>query len=1337
MKNSSQKKWKRILAMVVAVVMVIGLCPAMAWVKAAEVSKTVYTTTISTADATSDALPLVLQDQNGNSIDGSFSISWDFNYKVKDSESGLYKNGKRISSDTSAYQYANAHNVVLYLGGCGATAGDVFTVKGSFIYEAEGQTITFAKPQSYLYTGTEWKKIGTTTVKTMSVTATNWANGADHIYLKFEDYNTTELTINGWNNRFRPMDENSGLFVETSTTATEPADGGYAYQGDAGPGFYMNNFGTLNAGDTVTIKGSFYSPSTGESIRLLNAVTFTWNGDEDKWTKTTDVFNDTDYTRYSGSLTYSTNGGNAAGIYLNGDTSLDGYKINPGEDNWDYKMTAMEGEQNGVFFNGSKVTENASAKGLFKFSNYNNWWYVTGFNATNNGDVVTIKGDFIDNNANKIVSINEVSFVWDGTAWSEGIQATPVTLTLEGAEQGDMRGTAIYLAGNNGLATPNWDDAFTPVDETAGVWVGSTRAGGSMKNYGSERWYVDGFAAAQGDTITIKGLFKCGGAYVDIAEAKFTWNGSTWENYVEYTYSDVSISGMSTDTGISGSSWFAYFGVNGSLPSQTWDDGGAYTFDIVVNDVPQEVTVKNAGYGKLFFDIPLSVLPKDTQAKVVIRSGKYKSSKTELAIGLNLTEDFTFYASKYGWSTKDTILEVAAKPFFTKVVAGEAYSGNGITLNSNIDDGAEYDGGWEKKLYPVIKGLKYDKNGAIDTSTLYFDCGENGLWKGSGAEVTFTNAQKMPLVKLGPTNYVAYIGDSGNKGETSGDTFIVGGLFHDENGRLIEFERIQVTWDGSDWTQTFLAMDDTGLEADLNADGVTDSHDLVRMLRHQENAVVSINTRKMDINNDGVFDASDVVALRKILVGKLSYYGGTAEGSSVPYGTPTYSTKRVIEKTAYSCPAVGTWNEAKTEFTPYADADIDVALQKYKAAGFTLLNSEFVAEFADKDFTDEANEPLRVLLEAAQRNGLGVIVSSAYINTALRQDDLANSAYSSWKTVVPSLVFLLSSYPAFKGFMMSDELSIQYADNYKAMAEFIHENYPKLVLHSSQLPVTAYTVSGLGAAALTKDTATNNTKELAYKDYVKTFGTANGMYTFDMYPLIYSADKIFGSVTSSEYSVNSEWYDNLKWVSEVAKDKGFKTGVTIQSCKLAGKNSLWSTYERYAPTEKADIGFQIYTAMAYGMQEFNYFTYMDHPKDTTVEDAMNDNAQVYTAVQSINQEIDSFANVFKAFTWKDTLDIAAGATNTSTGNARLTSVSAANARAFVGCMKDADGFDGYMVANAEGPRAGKTATVTLIFKSATKAMIYKGTSCETVSLTDGVCPVSLAAGEGAFMIPIR
>ena len=211
----------------------------------------------------------------------------------------------------------------------------------------------------------------------------------------------------------------------------------------------------------------------------------------------------------------------------------------------------------------------------------------------------------------------------------------------------------------------------------------------------------------------------------------------------------------------------------------------------------------------------------------------------------------------------------------------------------------------------------------------------------------------------------------------------------------------------------------------------------------------------------------------------------------------------------------------------------------------------------------------------------------------------------------------------------------------------------------------------------------------------------------------------------------------MRYVADVAKENGFKTGISIQSCQLTGKSGWWKKSERYAPTQKADIGFQIYTAMAYGAQEINFYTYMDHPTDTTVEKSIAVNADVKDAVRAVNSELASFGNVFKAFTWKDTLDIAAVDSNTFTGNARLASVSAANARAFVGCMKDSDGFDGYMVANAEGPRPGKTATVTLTFNSATKAMIYKGTSYATEDLSDGVCAVTLAAGEGAFIIPIR
>ena len=137
-------------------------------------------------------------------------------------------------------------------------------------------------------------------------------------------------------------------------------------------------------------------------------------------------------------------------------------------------------------------------------------------------------------------------------------------------------------------------------------------------------------------------------------------------------------------------------------------------------------------------------------------------------------------------------------------------------------------------------------------------------------------------------------------------------------------------------------------------------------------------------------------------------------------------------------------------------------------------------------------------------------------------------------------------------------------------------------------------------------------------------------------------------------------------------------------------------------------------------------------------ESIAENSNVYSAVQNVNKEISYLEDVFKAFTWKDTLDISSGDANSNTGNARLASVASAGARAFVGCMKDADGFDGYMVANAAGPREGTTARVALTFAGATKALVYKGTTCVTVDLdSNGTYSVELAAGEGAFVIPLR
>ena len=800
-------------------------------------------------------------------------------------------------------------------------------------------------------------------------------------------------------------------------------------------------------------------------------------------------------------------------------------------------------------------------------------------------------------------------------------------------------------------------------------------------------------------------------------------NGEGFTTEEPTTYTTFNVTGFvnyGPNCGYHGSKWNLNLTTDSELPGTAWEE--AFPVTVAVDGTEITIAAKQGNDSRqLYMSIPGSTLTNGADATVVIKAGEYDCTDSNKKIGYKIATDFTFYSSKHGWSTSDNILDANVTRGISLRLSSASH-GPSFSVDTNKNDGVTASDDWSQKIYAV-------RNESSTADVLYFD-NENGV-KIDGVD----QKKPLPLVKLLDTTYYVALHDVLGSTLVNGD-YTVGGVFRDVNGKLVEFYPITVNYADGTWTEI---VSQTDIQYDVNGNNTIDSTDLVRLLRYCNDNNVAINRLQADINGDGVINCNDIGSLRKVLVGSISYSG--TEGGNAPAGIPTYNKTKTVERMAYICPSAGTWTDGVFTENP----NLDEELQQYKEAGFTLLNSEFVAPLMDDDLTEEKQPALVYYLEQAKKNGLGVIVSAPWLNSLLKngnsETDIPNfnqtlgDGSSYWKAILSQYVSFLKQYPAFKGFMMSDELSVQYAENYATIVSYLKELDSSLNLHSSQFPVTAYDISSIGADALTNDKATNNTKELAYKDYVKTFGLANGSFTFDLYPL-YLKSNILGS---ENYSVNEEWFDNLKWVTDVVKenDYAFTTGVTIQSCKLSGTSSIWSSYDRYAPTEKADIGFQVYTAMAYGMQEINYYTYAAHPQDTTASDSIADNEGVYNAVRAVNAEIAYLDDIFKAFTWKDTLDIAAGGSNTSTGNARLASVSAANARAFVGCMKDSDGFDGYMVANAEGPRPGKTATVTLTFNSATKAMIYKGTSCETVSLTGGVCRVALAAGEGAFIIPIR
>lgn len=929
-------------------------------------------------------------------------------------------------------------------------------------------------------------------------------------------------------------------------------------------------------------------------------------------------------------------------------------------------------------------------------------------------DVIQIQGQFVYESKNAttkkcnryIVDFQPAAFQWDGTSdWSSTetfdpdapIASTELQVTGIHTQGFQDNSSRVWLETSQTIPSGNYTGLTVEIDGTP--FTGLLEAMNDNNYLFLILWGYNITTAKDGTVITLKagtGVNENGNITITEDFVMYAENGK-FTTQEPITYTNFNVTGLTSDLGFDAvrSVWNGYFTVDADLPGTAWTDRFPITID--VDGVKTTVEAMKGNRGELHFTIPVATLPVDTDRTVTIKTGSYACKDSSVRLGYTIASDFTFYASKHGWSTNNKILDANVLKGVKAVVSDSQEGTAGFVINTNLEDGVVVDG-WSSRIYPARKG-------ASNGQTVYFD-------KDNGVKVGAVYQDKpVELVKIGEKRYYVGLADGGITA-TTGVEYTVGGVFYDTDGKLIEFEPVTAVRNGENASDWMGVIKDTEVEGDINGDNVADSCDLVRMLRYYSpGSKIAVNQARLDVNCDGNKDVKDIPSLRKVLLRAIYYNRADEEGlANSPYGTPVYKRNQTIERTAYISPEATDENFAR-----------------YKEAGFTLLETQKVAWYQDALPNEEKQAKVVAYLEKAQQYGLGVLVYSVPIHNMIVEAD--NDAFyygedARYKTILQEEVTFLKKYPAFKGFFFGDEVSKERVEQYNKVAAYLLKLDPDLILFNSQL--------GLYDTKAGHFSDTIKDKKEAYLDYIGKFSSATNRFVYDTYTLEYHP-------LTGKYGVSEEWYDNLSYVAQYVKGKlptrQIKTGVTIQACQ-PDITKPSHTY-RYAPTKQADIGFQVYTALAYGMDEINYYKYEAHDGDKYASNFIGDNEDVYNAVKAVNAELDSFGHVFKAFSWKDTLDIKAGGSNKSTGNARLQSAASNGGRAFVGCMKDSDGFDGYMVANAEGPRAGKTATVTLTFKSATKAMIYKGTSCETVSLTGGVCPVTLEAGEGAFIIPIR
>ena len=300
-----------------------------------------------------------------------------------------------------------------------------------------------------------------------------------------------------------------------------------------GGDFYIGLAGNVaESGDIVILDGTFRNADVDVEFVFINCG-LKYNGSA--WESYTPLV-----TREIGALELHVNssvGGakeNNAQLYL---MRTDGNQL-PVK-SWDYAFAA---ESAGNF------TKNGTAATLYECkSTGDGFWFR--FDALNAGDEVVIGGTYYSETLNVKYVVTPSAFVWTGTGWENSIVYDEYTVSNLQPSTATSANSSSDWAGRNDcvflkiggtsvteLTYQNWDVAFT-FKEGDGLKVNGNDADINEIKFTGDGVYIVFSAISAGDVLTLSGTFvndDVAKKYV-VNDCSFTWNGSTWETYVEYT----------------------------------------------------------------------------------------------------------------------------------------------------------------------------------------------------------------------------------------------------------------------------------------------------------------------------------------------------------------------------------------------------------------------------------------------------------------------------------------------------------------------------------------------------------------------------------------------------------------------------------------------------------------------------------------------------------------------------------------------------------------------------------------------------------------------------------
>lgn len=1303
--------------------------------------------------------------------------------------SGVFVDGQPLNYwDGQCFKNVDAG--AFYIGGLQAVAGTKVTVKGLFVSSTQADWTlrgTFYLPEmTFTFDGSVWNYERTATGY-KNVFLTGVVSGAtsttgDNMVLYLDTSNYTSIN---WNYKYAGFTiECNG--VQGTTTQVSSVEGNRLYC-TIPTSVVPNVDGTI-----FTIKAGQYAPDDAGTIKGINVVEDFQVIVSDGKLLHTDII-DADAVEIASAST-------ASALYFtlkdkNGDTILTGYE----NADWANFLSPANIDGNradgnvwssiycGVLVNGVPIDYFG---GNFKTIDLDiAKFYVGGFNAVN-GTTITIRGYFAVSNGNWDVIgnlyLSELNFEYDGSAWNV-VQNIDYIDYVGTPELKEFDGnTGMYIkAGETEFPydSANWSVAAVPADDESGVYLNGDRTEVVLKKVAEDSWYVclgdAGIALEDGDEVIIYGSFVYKEHRITFEETAFYY-----EEKVIPSHTGTPV--LTEDAKYGDASGF-YFSANDNAPyAQNWslsatavagDDNGVF-----VNDVKTNIALKKIDANKWFVCIGDAGVTVNYSDVIKIK-GSFEiggeivtfSEATFQYDGKHFTEgvitptEFTvtglaynsiFYdANSSRWHMYFNISnnipgvnDGTYYPYFTYEIDGEEYTAHAyksneshivgeeviynlympitqlpqtldkeyvITLKAatiqgrNTDGAARADGIKLTEDYEFTVGSNYDaamptidyltgnggnangiylsSNDAFPTTGWDYALTKSG--EGSGVYVN-GEATDVFLKKYEDNKYYVCLSDVGVTA-TEGTVVMIKGAFTTKNLNFVNFKTAKYVYTDGSWTvysPTVETVTSTGVAGDANGDNSFDVLDFICTYKYVANDLDKINLTDADLNGDGKVNTADIVLTKKLILNIIDFaYGANATG------VPTYSASGEMRLAAYVSPTVEGFDD-------------------YKAAGFTTLISENIADYNTAGFADYMN--------AASEKGLDVLVQAGSLVSMLKGYSTVDSAW------LQNMYKDVSSYDSFRGLFMGDEPRISQLSNYQNVVNVLRTLDPHMDLFVSCLPT--YTEEEY----LSNDSSLSSVEK--YSNYANSFGNLLGEFTYDFYPFKHSYKTFLGSKYNEKDYMRSDWFQNLTVVASNAKGK-YDTGITVQSYA-----EEINPKDHYRTVTEADISFQVYTALAYGMKSINYFTYGEHwDSSVGTTSSMIYNGQktdVYYAVQSVNNEIKAFDNVMLDFNWQGTIGIKGTNKNNIMNyvenytSKRISAYSASN-DAIIGCLKDKSGYDGFMLVNATDPSANVTETISVTFNGADHAKVYVNGVESIVELNNGTYETTLTPGQGVFVIP--